>query len=266
MKFNLFRRAEKIEAPQETQEAALPPESMMSSPNQTVRVIVNHMSEEERKLVSDFTNSLMNQSFNCDADLSWQDNYLTIGDAEYLRYYSGKTHESVNSFLRGYWDYDRLGPRTDRAVAEIREEASRLTNITHKMPRLNENITVFRGTTLASFRDYGVQNLSDLMALKGQLFYDPAFASTSTSREKSFFGKDNLSKNGMSNNIEIEYYIASGTSEGVSMSNSQSSYYNEDEREYLLDKDNLNRIMDVKIDGDSAKLKMALIPKELWDR
>ena len=266
MKFNLFRRTEKIEAPQETQESALPPESMMSSPNQTVRVIANHMSEEERKLVSDFTNSLMNQNFNRDVDLSWQDDHLTIGDAEYLRYYSGKTHESVNSFLRGYWDYDRLGPRTDRAVTEVKEEVSKLTDIINKMPKLNENITVFRGTTLTSFRDYGVQNLSDLAALKGQLFYDPAFTSTSTSREKSFFGKDNLSKNGMPNNIEIEYYIASGTSEGVSMSNNQSSYYNEDEREYLLDKSNLNRIMDVEINGDSAKIKMALIPKELWYR
>ncbi len=249
-------------------------EKMLSSENRVVKSIINFMDEERRDNVLDFTNQLTKQDFSENPDLS---NYmhelldaLDDNDREEIKEYSGFRYKWINFIARNPsgWNYYELGPERPGERAKLQQSIKTISSAIRKSPKLPDNIKTFRGTNLDSFRGYGIETLDDLKSLEGQLFYEQAFTSTSLKRENSFAG---MEFNGDSDdifrkacNIEMEILVPSGSNDGVVMDHDTLKYSQKHRDEYLIDRDSLFRIMSVEIDGDFAKLTMALIPKEVW--
>ena len=246
-----------------------PDETIKTSDNSNVRFILRHSSSERMQLFADFSKDLKRQHFSKSPDLSsYQkavENSMTFGEAETLRQYSGIRYRLINSVERGFWNYDELGQKTPEKEAEARETSAKISQIIEKSPRLPENIRVFRGTNLDNFRGYGVNSLEDLKKLDGQLFYEAGFTSTSLSREDSFYGREFDDTYRKKSDIEMEILVPSGSHDGVTMTNEAQSY-SVNQKEYLIDKNSLFRIVGVEASSESARLIMALIPRELWDK
>jgi len=244
-------------------------ESLETGSSPDIRFILHHLEPEEKQNIADFSKELSAQSFSDSPDLSGYMKEVasktTIGEAETLRGYSGFRYKYINSVERGFWNYDELGPKTPEKEAEIRETSKKISEIIEKSPRLPENIRVFRGTNLDSFRGYDLKSLEDLKKLEGQLFFEAGFSSTSLSREASFFDKKLDDTYRKKSDIEMEILVPSGSHDGITMTHEGQSY-STSQREYLIDKNSLFRIMSVDSSSDSAKLVMALIPRELWGK
>ena len=250
--------------------------SINESPNSTVKLFIDMLGPERVQELSDFSEALdavecktldsdteINQTF---ADYTEQAlANMSQEEARSIREYSGYNYKYVNSILRGFWNYDELGQRTDDKEKRFLNTASTISGAIYKSPKLPENIRTFRGTNLSSFRGYGVQSMDDLVKLEGQLFCEKGFTSSSLKKDSSFFNRDFDDGYREKCNIEIEYLVPSGSHDGIAMLSNEFSYDNK-QQEYLFDKDSLFRILSVDVKSDSAHVKMALLPKELWNK
>lgn len=142
--------------------------------------------------------------------------------------------------------------------------AENLSKITATAPELPENMTAYRGANLEAFRDYGVTDLADLQGLTGQLYYETGFTSTSLVREQSFYEREFEDKYRRDCNIEIEYLLPQGSRDGI-LAATEDLSYSPEQSEYIIDKSSLFKVMGVAVDGDQARVQMALIPKIAWN-
>ncbi len=266
---NIFKR-HKQETISEPVENFPPDETAFETNSPDVKRILNKMSDSKVKFLTTFSKEFKSEQFPEMPDLEKLNPPLTIREAEDLRRYTGIEHKAINSVLRGYWNYDELGRKTPEKEAEVRESADRISEIIKKTPKLHSHLKTYRGTNLDNFRGYGVENLEDLKNLDGQFFFEPGFTSTSLSREDSFFDREFEDTYRKKADIEIEYLIPSGSQDGVALVDDQLSY-SKNQKEYLIDKGSLCRIMEVETSGETAKIVMTLIPKEFsnnensWD-
>lgn len=196
------------------------------------------------------------------------DNFLTsLTEDELmdLRTWTSYNFININAILRNNWTYYDNGELTEQKKKELKELAERISKIFLKYNNSQIDFITFRGTTLGSFKDYGVTNLLDLEKLEGKFLYEQGFTSTSMLEESCYFNKD--FKDSKKYNIKVRYLISSECEDGLLLVNNNTSHYSE-EFEYLIDKGSLSKVIDVKIDKDSdtAILTVILIPKKIYDR
>ena len=180
-------------------------------------------------------------------------NTVKIRDGETIRRYTGYQYKAINAVLRGdVWDYEVLGKRTEERVKELLEYADDFSSLIDLFPRVKSSFMTYRGTTIEEFKKYGINTLEDLISLKGKLLYENGFTSTSIEESSSFYNKPNGF--GVIRNIEVKYIIKDELS------------YAKSEMEYLLNRNSLSRVVDVKIEGNNAIITVVLIPKQLWNK
>ncbi len=260
--FEKLRRPKKQEIVDEPAETFPPDEATFETNNKDVRRILNKMPESKVRFLAEVSKEFASADFPETPDLG--ENNLSFNDAEELKRYTGIEYKYINSVLRGFWNYDELGRKTPEREAEVRDSADRISEIIKRTPKLHSHLKTYRGTNLDSFRGYGAENLEDLKNLDGQFFFEPGFTSASLSREDSFFDREFEDTYRKKDDIEIEILLPSGAQDGIALNTNDLSY-SKSQKEYLIDKGSLFRIMNVETNGETAKLTMVLIPKEFAD-
>lgn len=189
---------------------------------------------------------------------------VSFEEIDKVRYYTGIAYKDINSILRGNWNYETNGMLTEEKRKKNVELANDLSRIISNTTNIPANIKTYRGVGLYSFKDYGINSIEELSQLKGQYYFDSGFASTSLIRERSFF--DRLLEYHDDCNIEIEYLIPEESNDGIPLLTDELSY-SKVQSEYLINKENLSKIVDVKIslDGTKAYLKAILVPQKIWN-
>lgn len=182
-------------------------------------------------------------------------------EIETLKSYTSYIYKEINAIMRNNWNYEENGRLTPEVRREYEKKGEVMTNLIRRFPSLNQNIKVYRGTSLRQFKEYGITDLSELLAMVGKYIYDPSFSSTSLLRNKSLLGMKNFFTG--ERNIEIEYLIPATCQDGAVLLDS----YSPEESEYLINAGNLSKVTKVVIDEENnrAFVQAILIPKMLWD-
>ncbi len=169
----------------------------------------------------------------------------------------------INSLSRGFWNYDKLGVRTEEAVKEIKQDSKNIENAIKRAPVPRRDFFTYRGTNLAAFGKYGIKAVGELSKMEGQFMLEQGFTSTAILKEKSFIEKtgDFYSE---ASNIEMHYYVPAGYHSGVALLSPEVTYY-PDQTEYLIDKGTLMYISGVSFSGDKAVVDAIVIPTEIYD-
>ena len=153
-----------------------------------------------------------------------------------LRKYTGASFKDINAILRNNWDNEINGEVDKEKIKEISE--------------LTTNIE----------KD-GVQNLNELNHLKEHFIYEDGFTSTALTKEASYFETE-IENHGTSN-ILIKYYVPKEFNEGAPLISDILSYKKE-QLEFLLSKESLAKVLDIKISENKAIIETILIPKSIW--
>ena len=188
-------------------------------------------------------------------------------DIDTIRYYTGNAFKEVNAILRDNWNYEVNGLLTDEKKMNYRNLSSDIGRIIQsKGTELVDNIIVYRGVSLSTFKKFGVHSISELESLHEQYIYDSGFVSTSLIRDKSFF--DRPLEYHEHCDIEIQYLIPGECTDGVPLITADLSYNNQEQVEYLINSGNLSKVIDVKFNDDKSKafIVMVYIPKVVWDK
>ncbi len=181
-------------------------------------------------------------------------------EKDIFRSYSGYIYQYVNDALNGNWDYSYDGDldfknRCLEIGRELNEVLLTSKNFSY------DNFKVFRGVPVSFFKEYGIDNLSELINLKNKYLFDYGFTSTSFLKDTSYFKKE--VPEGVVRNVLIEYDVPSDFNEGVYLNNDDFSY-SSSQNEYLINAESLGYVYDVVLDGESAILKVKLIPKKVY--
>ena len=184
-----------------------------------------------------------------------------------LREYSGYNYKAINSVLRGFWDYEQLGAKTEESEKRFRAAAEAINGAIDKAPDAEEDFMTFRGTNLDSFRGYGVESIADLAKMQGQFHLERGFLSTSVEEEGSYAGRESFDDPlKPACNISMRYKIPAGTHEGILLTGDAS--YSPSQSEYLIRSGSLSYISNVEIseDGGSAVVDCVLVPRQFYEQ
>lgn len=179
-----------------------------------------------------------------------------------LRSYTGYNFRNINALLRNTWTYQINGMLSKKKQEELKKHASIISNVLVKFNIPQIDFVTFRGTTLDSFSSYGINELQQLESLTGKFLYEQGFTSTSILEETCYFNK--ILEDGKFYNVKIKYLVPSEWSDGGLLINNSTSY-SINQNELLIDKGSLSKVVDVKIDNNTAILTVVLIPKEIYD-
>lgn len=179
-----------------------------------------------------------------------------------LRNWTGYNFRNINAILRGNWNYNTNGMLTNKNDSQYRKDANLISEIVNKFSLSNINFVTYRGVSIDAFSGYGISNISELCNISGKFMYEQGFTSTSLLKETSYFGKD--IGDGRKYNIEMKYLITDYFEDGAVLINNDISY-SVNQNEFLINKNSLLKILDVKVDGDKAYLTVVPIPKKIWN-
>jgi len=112
---------------------------------------------------------------------------LTEEDLLDLRSYTGYNFRNINAVSRGTWNY---GNGNESQKEEFARLASKIATIINKFKMPKIDFVSFRGTTIGSFSNYGISELSQLESLKGKYMYEQGFTSTSILEDTCYFQKN----------------------------------------------------------------------------
>lgn len=140
--------------------------------------------------------------------------------------------------------------------------ANQISEIVNKYSLSNINFISYRGVSIDAFSGYGISNISELSNLSGNFMYEQGFTSTSMLKDTSYFDKD--IGDGRKYNIEIKYLITEYFNDGSLLVDNDLSY-SSNQNEYLINKNSLLKVVDVKIDSDKAYVTVVPIPKKIWN-
>ncbi|MBQ2873093.1 MAG: hypothetical protein IJE89_03740 [Bacilli bacterium] len=238
--------------------------------------ILRMMGENSKKEIDNYLESVVDRDFLVISSIEQVNNifgknieqfYMSLSEDELidLRTWTSYNFSNINAILRNNWTYENNGLLTEDKKNELRELAGRISKIFAKYNSPLVNFIAFRGTTISSFKDYGITDLLELENLEGKFLYEQGFTSASMIESSCYFKKNfNDSKK---YNIEVRYLVSSECEEGVLLVNRDTSHYS-DENEYLIDKGSLSKVIDVKVDKDSdtAIITVVLIPRKIYDR
>ena len=189
-------------------------------------------------------------------------NKVKLSRTEYLilRNYTGFNFKGINSILRNKWNKKYNGLLDEEKEYRFRSNADNISDLIKKFPKNKKAFKVYRGVTIDAFKDYGIDNLDELIFMKGNYIYEKGFTSTSLIRETSYFDKE---VDGELYNIELEIVVPKDSQEGMPLTGYELSY-SPGQNEYVFDRESLIKIIDVKIENNYAYLKGVLIPKKLY--
>lgn len=185
-----------------------------------------------------------------------EDHLLTI------KGYTGLNSKKINAILRNNWNYEEHGKKTIEEEQKIRNDISIIDEIISNFPPNNNAFITYRGTTLQSFKKYGINSLEDLKDLNNKFLYEEGYTSTSLMEEQSYYNKEIYGK---INNVEIRYIIPPNSNDGIPLNSSELSY-SPNQQEYLIERNSLSKVIDVKIEESSAVITVVLIPKTIWNK
>lgn len=197
---------------------------------------------------------------------TWQ--HLTPPQRDAIKQYTGigpnGGFSAVNCVARGFWDFEKLGLKTEERESRIKEQINLIAEAIPLVPPAKQDYTVFRGDNLDGFKSFGVFNLQDLQKMKGQFYLDEGFHSTALLQEKSFATEKPSTLWIGKSNIEIEIQIPKNSRDSIALLTEDLSYSPE-ETEVLLNRATLCYISEVEVLGQEAKMKMLVIPRDLYD-
>mgnify|MGYP004638317959 FL=1 len=185
--------------------------------------------------------------------------YLTREDVKAIEDYMMLGFKSINSILRGVWDYNKNGVLSEDIKSDAYKRSDLLHHVLVKAPTIPFPMKVYRGVDISAFYSYGLTSLEDLKYLQDKYFLELGFCSSSLLRDSSFFVKN--PEWGSKPNIEIEILIPDGCDDGVLVSD----FLNHEQQEFLIQDSSLFKVTDVEIEKDKAYLKMTLIPQKIWN-
>lgn len=195
----------------------------------------------------------------------WQ--HLTSPQRDAIKQYTGIDPNSgfsaVNCVARGFWDFERLGPKEERE-SKITKQINLIAGAIPLVPPAKQDYIVFRGDNLDGFKSFGVFNLQDLQKMKGQFYLDEGFHSTALLQEKSFATDKTSTLWIGESNIEVEIQIPKDSRDSIALLTEDLSYSPE-LTEVLLNRRTLCYISEVEVLGQEAKMKMLVIPRDLYD-
>lgn len=165
---------------------------------------------------------------------------------------------------RRFWDFDKLGPRTNERESRINEQIELIAGAIPLVPPAKQDYIVFRGDNLDGFKSFGVFNLQDLQKMKGQFYLDRGFHSTALLQEKSFATEKTSTLWVGKSNIEIEIQIPKNSRDSIALLTEGLSY-SPGLTEVLLNRSTLCYISEVEVLEQEAKMKMLVIPRDLYD-
>ena len=193
--------------------------------------------------------------------------HLTPPQRDAIKQYTGVDPNSgfsaVNCVARRFWDFERLGPKEEREP-KITKQIELIAGAIPLVPPAKQDYIVFRGDNLDGFKSFGVFNLQDLQKMKGQFYLDEGFHSTALLREKSFATDKTSTLWIGESNIEIEIQIPKNSHDSIALLTEDLSYSPE-LTEVLLNRRTLCYISEVEVFGQEAKMKMLVIPRDLYD-
>lgn len=171
-------------------------------------------------------------------------------------------YESINSALRGQWDYSYHG--NEEAKQEYLSIAKKISQSIEQNEEEHESLFVYRGVDLNAFKGYGIDSINDLMTMQGKYMYDEAFQSTALLEEKCYFNKKD--EYGSVKNIKIVGCVPQEFKEGLYLDRDISTTPDiYDPGEYLINSGTLSYVAHIDINGDTATMYVIYIPKEIWD-
>ncbi len=237
--------------------------------------ILKYLGEEKVIEIDEFVRDVSERNFrefsSAEETENFFRNYLTefynnisATDIDTIISYTGIAFRRFNSLLRGFWSYEENGALTEEKKKLYLESIDKLSKFIAKANNLPDDIKTFRGTSLESFRDYGVRSLDDLKSLENSYYFESGFTSTSLIREKSFFNRELEYHNFC--NIEIEYLIPEEANDGIPLITDDLSF-SKSQSEFLLNRDSLTKIIEVDINSDKncAYMKAILVPQKMWN-
>ena len=249
---------------------------MEYSKNRIVNQVLKYIGEYQEVEINLFINQILARNFitfeNEEQINSFFKEYLdkfytnhNIRDIQNIRNYTGYNFSNINAVLRDNWNYNMNGLLTKQKIDDIRKYTYHLGQIMDNLDSIPYNIKSYRGTSLSSFKSYGINSISDLESLNGQYLYEEGFLSTSLIRDSSFFNRK-LEYHELCD-IEIEYLIPEEVNEVLPLINDDLSY-SKSQSELLINKGSLSKVLDVILSDDRKKayIKAVLVPKKIYDK
>ncbi len=181
-----------------------------------------------------------------------------------IREYSGFRFTWINSYLRGFWDYDKMGQKTPEIENQIKNFISEIDSAFSDAPATDTDFITFRGVNLDSFKSYGIEKPEDLKNLKGQFYVEDGFTSTSIAQDRNF--AEHKTDNSWHNeaNIEIRYLIPANSKDSIALLSKDLSY-NPEQTEVLLRRGSLSYIYDVSKEDGRTIIQELLIPHKIYE-
>ncbi len=191
-------------------------------------------------------------------------NNHNFNDTESLKCYTGISYKDINAILRNNWNYEINGRITENRKKEIYNLINNLDNVMNNLDNISIDMKTYRGVSIETFKDYNIHNINDLTKLKEDYLYDNGYTSTSLLKSSSYFNRDLEYHNEC--NILIEYLIPHECEDGIPLITDELSY-SKGQLEFLLNRDCLSKVINVKINESSNKayLKVLYIPRRIWD-
>ena len=248
---------------------------MIKSKDMNTNTVLNYIGDDVLVQIEDYINGVLKRDYkifveDLEIDKFFEPMYevmfnnLSYDEESTIRYYTTRAHQSINSFLRGKWNYEVSGKLTNEDKEYYKKIADEMDNIISKSKELPSDITTYRAVGINAFRGFGIYSIDDLPNLVGQYLFESGFSSTSIKRDSTLL---NTSDWYGKRNIEIEYLIPKETQDGIPLTMAGFSFYNE-EAEYLINKNSLTKVLDVQVSDDKnhAYVKVVYIPIKIWDR
>lgn len=182
-----------------------------------------------------------------------------------IREYSGFRFAWINSYLRGFWDYEKMGLKTPELENRIKDSITKIDAAFSDAPAPDKDFLTFRGTNIDSFRSYGIQNPEDLKNLEGQLYLEEGFTSTALVKNRNFAEHKIDSQWYNDSDIEIQYHIPAGSHDSIALFDKDLSY-NPEQTEVLINKNALSYIHKVQSENGRTVVHALLIPREIYEK
>ena len=229
----------------------------------STKLLLRYLSEETKNEIDRYIEEHRNNEsidYNFQKDTELFERNLTDDEYMTIRLYTGTNYKNINAVFRKTWNYEDNGDSSKKNYYQkLGEEIS---NVIDKYPELKNNIKTFRGTSLREFKKYGVTSLDDLKQLEGKYLYEEGFTSTSLEEKSSFFNREIF---GEIQNIEVIYHVSATSRDGMPVLSKDLSYAI-NQKEYLLNKNCLSKVLKVEIKDDTAVVEVLLIPQKLWNK
>lgn len=242
---------------------------MEKGTNFITRSIQRVLSDEKKEEIEFYIYEALNREFITFTDsnqikeafnnqLSSFNEKLNYEEKDEINHYTNLNFRNLNATLRDNWTYESNGKEKEGEKLQHLKEAIVIDKALNKFPIVNQNFKAFRGLPISSFKSFGITTIPELISLKGKIYCDEAFTSTSLIERECFYQKDIY---GEPKNVEIEFLIPSESQDGALLSKNNTF----SQSEFLLNRYNISKILDVIIseDNQSAKIIAFLIPKSI---